>query len=857
MATDRDTDFHDTERPPSIGWRVASVPLIALSVFGILSLASYRSGDIAWVSATDNATVLNWMGALGAWHGYFLFINFGLAAWTLPAWGVMCGFVMLWGKRLRYRAVWMTLASLSLCGLLQFANGFFASVLASERLNIAPNAGGGVGCLITDILLEPKLGVAGASTVLGLVLFASVIMLIGPSVIMERIYVVSAGAFRQRREEEDDDSVADGDSATTNESPGNEDLSPRELKRLEKKRLAEERRAAALEAKQLRAAEREEARRLKREEKAQKKLAKAASRDEDDIIVSGDSATRADYDEDDGDDFDALNPPTATPTIRPAPAKAAPAPQPKKAAPPVMPFVADEVNYKLPTTRLLNAPAPRSKSNDAEIDEKARIIEETLAQFGITVQVVNTIRGPVITCYEIKPPAGVRVDRISTFSNDLQMALQAHSIRILSPIPGKNVMGIEVPNNQSRIINIKEIADSQEWDEACKKMAIPMLLGLDVSGTPLIADLAKMPHVLIAGTTGSGKSACLNSILAGFMMARTPEDLRMLMVDPKMVEFTPYADLPHLVVPIITEAKKVAASLQWAIMEMGRRLKMFKQVGVRNIASFNSREKAKQATLFDNGDGGDDDMYIPDKLPYIVIVIDEMADLMMVAQAEVEQRIVRLAQLSRAAGIHMILATQRPTVSIITGTIKANFPGRIAFKVTQRVDSQTILDSRGAETLIGRGDMLFSNPTNGMLLRAQGSWIDDEEINALVAWFKNQGEPVYVAEIKDKLDRMIIKPPADEFDEDEGGESADEDDADAELLRKALATIVETRRASTSSIQRVLRIGYNRAARIMDELEHRGCIGPANGSGPRDILRTSLDDRIDDDVMIDDSDEQD
>jgi S-DNA-T family DNA segregation ATPase FtsK/SpoIIIE len=420
------------------------------------------------------------------------------------------------------------------------------------------------------------------------------------------------------------------------------------------------------------------------------------------------------------------------------------------------------------------------------------------------------------------------------------MTLEAKSMRILSPIPGKNAIGIEVPNKLRRPVNIREVAESPEWKEKSVKMAVPMLLGEDVSGKPIIADLAKMPHMLVAGTTGSGKSVCLNSILAGFMLSRTPEDLRLIMVDPKKVEFTPYADLPHLIVPIITEAKKVAPSLQWAIGEMNRRLDMFKKAKVRNIIGFNSREKVKQTTMFGLID--DDEEDLPDKLPYIVIVIDEMADLMLTAKNDVEPRIVRLAQLSRAVGIHMILATQRPSVGVITGIIKANFPARIGFKVSQRVDSQTILDQVGAEHLIGYGDMLFCDPSMGSTYRGQGCWISDQEVEDLVNSYKKQGEPIYVDELKDKLDNMSDKS-EDGFgggSSSDGGDGDSDEDADTELMRKALEYIVQTRRASTSSIQRTLRIGFNRAARIMDELEARGCIGPANGSGPREILRTTL-----------------
>jgi S-DNA-T family DNA segregation ATPase FtsK/SpoIIIE len=398
-------------------------------------------------------------------------------------------------------------------------------------------------------------------------------------------------------------------------------------------------------------------------------------------------------------------------------------------------------------------------------------------------------------------------------------------------------MGIEVPNRKARVVAIREVAEGAVWQRACEHAALPLLLGKDVAGDDLVVDLARMPHLLIAGATGSGKSACINSILAGLLMARKPEEMKLLLVDPKMVEFMPYAELPHLVVPVITEPKKVGVSLQWAISEMNRRLKLFSRVGVRNIADFNVRDRAVQATFLDGEEVSPEP--VPERLPYIVIVIDEMADLMLVAQAEIENRIARLAQKSRAAGIHMILATQRPSVNVITGTIKANFPGRIAFQVAQKVDSRTILDASGADALIGRGDMLFLNPQGSSLVRAQGSWVADAEVQKLVAFLKAQGKPVYEATIKDRLDKVAASEPGDEFDEDggdgEGGE-AGADGADEQLIKQALVIIRETRRATTSSLQRRLRIGYNRAARLMDELEQRGYIGPANGNDPREIL---------------------
>ncbi len=560
----------------------------------------------------------------------------------------------------------------------------------------------------------------------------------------------------------------------------------------------------------------------------------------------------------------------AIPTLPAAPAPAAaapvraPAPSPTLVPPPealsssppdpdMGPFPPSEITFHLPTTRLLNPlPPDRPEDNRAEIEERSKIIEDTLAEFNLTGVVTHVVCGPTITRYEVKPESGVKVDRIQGVHSNLQMNLRARSLRIIAPIPGKDVVGLEVPNLHSRPVPLRGIAESREWKEATAKMALPMLLSRDIDGQPVIADLAKMPHMIVAGTTGSGKSVTLNAILAGWLLSRTPDQLRLVLVDPKRVEFTPYSDIPHLVVPVITEAPKVAVCLQWAVKEMDRRLKLFQRVGVRNITSFNTRSSVpRQASLFgEAADGAATGDGAPPTLPYIVIVIDEMSDLMMLAGADVEPRVVRLAQLARAVGIHLIIATQRPDVKVITGKIKANFPARIALKVASAIDSITILDQAGAQTLIGRGDMLFLNPNSSEgVTRSQSCWIDDGEIEALTRWYRDQGEPMYVPEIKDKLDRIKVKDAGEDsfktFETGDDGGGADSGESgggggERAFLQRCLDVLVSADRASTSMLQRKLRLGYNKAARVIDQLEQMGCLGPANGSSPRDILRTTL-----------------
>ena len=456
-------------------------------------------------------------------------------------------------------------------------------------------------------------------------------------------------------------------------------------------------------------------------------------------------------------------------------------------------------------------------------------------------------QGPSVARYELIPAPGVKVEKITNLSNNLALSLKATSVRVQAPIPGRGTVGIEVPNLSTSPVYLREILEGPAWQP--HKQEIPIVLGKDVGGNDLVADLSTMPHLLIAGSTGSGKTVCMNSILAGLFMSRTPEQLQLILIDPKIVEFSVYNHLPHLLgarTEVITDPKKAAGALRWAITEMERRYKIMAKAGVRNIKSFNARPIEKQQALFE---GSEEVARLPDRLSYVVIIVDELADLMMTAQAEVENYIARLAQLSRAVGIHMILATQRPSVDVITGTIKANFPARIAFQVAQKNDSRTILDANGADKLLGRGDMLFLPPGSSKLTRAQGALTSDEDINRIVGFIMKQRPPAVeekadeapaqksvmmpglsdagggasAAKAAPSFDDMIVKGGADEAEDDQ-------------LLEMSVQIIRETQRASTSSLQRRLRIGYTRAARIMDVLEQRGIVGPARGSDPREIL---------------------
>lgn len=507
-------------------------------------------------------------------------------------------------------------------------------------------------------------------------------------------------------------------------------------------------------------------------------------------------------------------------------------------------------DHIFPSLDLLDKPQPVPADDRENHEETAQTLIETLKTFGVTATVDEIHVGPVITRFDILPAPGTKVSRIQGLENDIAMGLKALAVRILAPVPGKGCVGVEIPNKTPQAVTLREIIESEDWVNS--RAEIPIGLGKDVSGKPLVADLTKMPHLLIAGSTGSGKTVCINSIIASLLYHATPEDVRFIMIDPKIVEMKVFNDLPHMLIPVVTDPKKVPGALKWLINEMTRRYEILAAVGVRNINGFRNyrkkqdeREKAEREAAEaaeaagepNEIDGNlpeavapamtpDSDIEIPRSMPYIVCIIDELADLMMVAPADIENGIARLAQLARAAGIHLILATQRPSVNVITGVIKANLPSRISFKVASRVDSRTILDTGGADTLIGRGDMLFLPPGSSRLIRSQGAFVSDEEITSIVEALKENGPPRYAEEIQQAIDSEG---------DDDGGFGSDGEEID-ELFEDAIEVLRSTKRASTSMLQRRLRIGYNRAARIMEALEDRGIVGPENGSSPRDIL---------------------
>jgi len=746
----------------------------------VLALVSYHWEDIFLLKVPPNDPPLNFIGPAGAWFAFVSLMTLGLGAFILP---VVCGvlgvflFFRSTAASAWQRFAWGSVIIIAVSGLLTLHASQWESLCG--RFNISGITGGLFGWLVAGQWFQGLLGNTGATVLIAGLLVCGLIMFIGKAGLLRFFQGISVGGhFLKTRFCEMMDARRD---------------------QLEK--IARE--------------EREIARQIAQKEKEMKKdrrppravIPEPTSKDA--IPRSPESI------------FPVMEtPPPAKPLpVQPRKEPAKPRPKLDKSISPQA--VVPAVDYQLPPLSILRPiPLNNDRSIKGDVQTTARVLVETLAEFGIECEIKSVVEGPVVTRYELRPAAGIRVERISQLSNNLALTLKATSIRVQAPIPGKGLVGIEVPNSIATKVYLREILEGEQWQSS--KAAIPLILGKDVGGTDLIADLATMPHMLIAGATGSGKTVCMNSILAGLLMSCKPSELKMILVDPKIIEFSVYQDIPHLLVPVITDAKKVAFGLRWAINEMEKRYKLFARTGVRNIQTFNVRSRTVTLPSKSSGEAGEEPL--PETIPYIVIIIDELADLMLVAQADVENAIARLAQLSRAVGIHMILATQRPSVNVITGTIKANFPARISFQASQQVDSRTILDTSGAEKLLGRGDMLILPPGVSKLVRAQGAMTTDDDIKSIVAFIKQQSNHDYVRDLKEKIDNPAASM------------TLEDDGIDDDLLQMAVTIIRESRKASVSHLQRRLRVGYNRAGRLMDRLEEMGVVGPAHGSDPREIL---------------------
>lgn len=819
--------------------------LFPIALFPFLALVSYRWQTIEALHVPPEKST-NLIGVIGDAFAYGGYQLIGLAIWAVAPLTLFLGLLLVLGKTFRpgRRSLSFLLFMFATTCLLQLLreSPSIASVL--KDLNLGGNAGGALGYLVMDCVLSRLISPFGASVLMATLMIFALLSMVGFKTIL-----VGLGNFI-----------------------GGKPLTPEEIEAKEaKKRETEERTQAMKAAKEAARAAKEAEKRRIAEERAAAKAAKEAEKDAARVAIEAAREAARAAKEAERRGVSAPVTATAASSIQTSPVKSAHAApgasqttDPKQHISATVDEEAEEEDkgpYLLPPISLLN-PLATSTADHGDVAATGLKLIETLKIYEVDAKLVKAVQGPVVTQYVLSLAPGTRPERVESLRNTLMMTMKAKSLRIQAPIPGEDAVGIEMPNKTAAGVSFRELIESEAWKKNTvldkkgqAKYNLPLLLGKDAAGHDLISDLATMPHMLVAGATGQGKSVCLNSIINGLLMCRTPEQLKLIMVDPKCVEFTSYASLPHLLVPVITDTKKVVYSLRWAVAEMEKRLKMFARAGKRNIVDFNCRDILTQPDMFGGEDTGSDDM--PRTVPYIVIIIDEVADLMASAGKEVEPEIARLTAKARAAGIHVILATQRPDTKTITGTIKSNIPGRIAFKTSSSIDSRTILDATGAESLIGRGDMLFRTK-EGLLIRAQGAWVSDPEIGRITDFIAEHANVQFDKTFATKLARVkeaaIEDPFADNEDDPDNAPKPQEGASsvvtanggvapagmtgskEEDLYNKALEVVRLTKRASTSHLQRRMGIGYNHAARLIDLLEDRGVIGPAKSAGPRDIL---------------------
>jgi S-DNA-T family DNA segregation ATPase FtsK/SpoIIIE len=803
---------------------IAAISLVGFGVLLFLALISFdpRDLDFYYVGEQAQRSTHNFIGPAGAWLAWGLIFPVGLAAFFVPVIMVAGGIFLMQRRQidLRFKWIWFLVIIISGAGLLQLCKPFLAFVDRYYEASGWP--GGAVGLALNDQLLQRFLGEAGAAIILSLIYLSGLVLLfeIRPIELTRK----GIAAFLKWQEEQ--------------EKARMEAADPLERIDLEKKKLERQekrlRRKLRKEQKQQSTGEPEQE---AGEAAGEELLIKPKRRTVEPTIIDATRGNSADE--------EAFDPAGKEPEVvvnlrkreprkrRAAPDKAAAA----QAAPATKPALEPEPigSYRLPSIDMLDVEESDGVTiSEEDLKQKMEILVQTLEHFKIPAEPGNITRGATITRYEVYPDVGVRVEKISALKRNIARALKAERVNILAPIPGKDTVGVEVGNSEKTKVSLRSLFESSAWKAS--KASIPLAVGQDVYGNALVADLADMPHLLIGGSTGSGKSVCINCLLLSLLYTFRPDELKIILVDPKVVELQVYNDLPHLVVPVVTETKKVLTALKWVMKEMDQRYAVMAQAGVRNIKAYNAqRAKEKEAQAAKPAPARDADEELPGmdadpadalpaKLPYVVVIIDELADLMQTSPAEVELAIARLSAKARAAGIHLVLATQTPRAQVVTGVIKTNVPCRIAFQVPSALDSRVILDENGAENLLGKGDLLYLPPGSSKLLRAQGAFVSDEEVAAVVGRIKDQVAPSYHAEIHDKINRS-------------SSEEEDElSDKDEELVARCMEVIKQEKRASTSLLQRRLRIGYTRASWVIDFLESQGILGPKDGAKDREIL---------------------
>lgn len=786
---------------------IAGIAFFTLALLITVALGDYHPTQSRWISTA--ATYPNKVGAFGSFTAFWSYFSVGLGSWFLPIFLAWSGYLISSKKRLgllsKWRILLMAGTLLSFAGLMDLAYHTLSLPPSITDPNFYPNGpGGSLGKLLFSKILQGSLGIFGSTFIL-IVTYLTCCLL----------------SFSIHN--------------TANETL--DSLSEKGLPLLEKLKRSPRNLIHFVV---------ETSKKLLPKPKAQNyqhPIDKTVYNSVENSSAKEDKTpTKQVKAEEEPQETKAKIPLTKFQEAKQQTLKIFTGEKVEKAS---IPTPQRQGDYIFPSLDILQTPPTQSGMTPEEHQQVMDDLVQTLAEFGVKVTPGEVHTGPVVTRYEVIPAAGVRVEKISNLSKNIALSLRAISVRILAPVPGKASVGIEIPNSKPAPVFIREILESKAWVES--NAEIPIVLGKEVTGRPLVADLTKMPHLLIAGSTGSGKTVCINTIISSLLYHASPQDLRFIMVDPKIVEMQLYNDIPHMLIPVVTSPKKVPAALKWLISEMEHRYQTFANVGVRNIAAFNAKilkdkkesERAEEldAEMSPEERAALNNIEVPrsvrmdeipkEKLPYIVCIVDELADLMMVAPADIELCVMRLAQLARAAGIHLILATQRPSVNVITGVIKANLPCRIAFKVASKVDSRTILDGGGADQLIGKGDMLFIPPGASDLVRAQGAYASDDEINAIIDALKVNGPPEYADHVQQQIESA---------DEDDNEPTQFEGEWSDELMPAALEVIKASKRASTSMLQRRLKIGYNRAARIMEALEAEGYVGPENAQNPREIL---------------------
>jgi DNA segregation ATPase FtsK/SpoIIIE, S-DNA-T family len=820
-----------------------------VAIFISLSLFTFSPVDPSWSQQQWVAEIQNSGGRVGAWIADILFFGFGFLAYLIPVIIVTLAWTLLWKPNFSLDVDFLNL-SLRIVG---FAFTFF-SLSALMALNISDYLYYPSGGLIGDILAQSMLGffsLLAVNLILLTFLISGTTLLFGFSWIsfVDGLGEYAVKAFYWLSNAKDNlNKLREERSESTQKR--SLDLRQKIADKLELKRKKnaekESKKLASLAIKEQRLAE-----------KGQKddgddnidfddpinndeleddsNIFAGASFLDDDNTHDSDFNINWQADEEINDDFTLHI--EDEPVVKEAnvkPAKKTDFSHLPEHARPVERFVADQNIAPLPSIDLLDRPDKKvNPISQEELDIAARLVESKLLEFKIKADVVNVLPGPVITRFELDLAPGMKVSTVSSLEKDLARALSAMSVRVVDQIPGKSVIALELPNRHREIVYISEVLDCIKFHES--KSALTMVLGADISGMPVVVDLAKMPHLLVAGTTGSGKSVGVNCMLVSLLYKSSPEDLRMILIDPKMLELNVYEGIPHLLTEVVTDMKDAANALRWCVGEMERRYKLLAEIGVRNLAGYNAAIRKGKAAgqplvdpLWKPGDSMAESAPELEKLPNIVVVVDEFADMMMIVGKKCEELITRIAQKARAAGIHLILATQRPSVDVITGLIKANIPTRIAFQVSSKIDSRTILGQQGAETLLGHGDMLYMPPGVGVPTRVHGAFVDDHEVHKVVADWKKRGQPNYIQEIlAGDADLDMLLP----------GEQAEGDDEIDPLFDEVVSFITETRKVSISSIQRRFRIGYNRSARLVDQLQAQGVISaPSGANSNRDVL---------------------